>query len=52
MSEKDPIPWPEDDALASEPELTPAAEQELAEALRAAWAPAPIDARRHAELLE
>ncbi len=52
MSEKPPIPWPDDDALASEPELTPAEEQALADALRAAWSPAPLDARRHAELLE
>jgi hypothetical protein len=52
VSDKDQIPWPDDDALASEPELTPAAEQELAEALRAAWDPAPLEARRHAELLE
>ena len=52
MSDKYPIPWPDDDALASEPELTEAAAAELAEALRAAWDPLPIDARRHAELLE
>ena len=52
MSDKNPIPWPDDDALASEPELTEAESRELAEALRAAWDPLPIDARRHAELLE
>jgi hypothetical protein len=52
VSDQNRIPWPDDDALASEPELTLAAKNELAEALRAAWDPAPIDAQRHAELLE
>lgn len=52
MSERDPIPWPDDDALAAEPELDPATERSLAEALRSAWDPAPLDPRRQKELLE
>ena len=52
MSERDPIPWPDDDALASEPELDPETERALGEALRSAWDPAPLDPRRQKELLE
>ena len=52
MSERDPIPWPDDDALALEPELDEATERALGEALRSAWAPTSIDPRRHTELLE
>jgi hypothetical protein len=52
VSDRDPIPWPNDDALASEPELDPETERELAEALRSAWDPAPLDPRRQRELLE
>lgn len=51
MSERDPIPWPDDEALASEPELDEATEQALARALAHAWAPAALDPHRHAELL-
>ncbi|HEX6767066.1 MAG TPA: hypothetical protein VF103_16330 [Polyangiaceae bacterium] len=54
MSERDEdsIPFPGDDELGAEPELDEASERALGEALRSAWAPAPIDPRRHAELLE
>jgi hypothetical protein len=52
VSERDPFPWPDDDALASEPELDPETERALAEALRSAWEPAPLDPRRQEELLE
>ncbi len=52
MSEREPIPWPDDDALASEPELDPETERALGEALRSAWDPAPLDPRRQKELLE
>ena len=52
MSEREPIPWPDDDALASEPELDEATERALREALRSAWSPTSIDPRRHTELLE
>jgi hypothetical protein len=52
VSERDPIPWPNDDALASEPELDPETERALGEALRSAWNPAPLDPRRQKELLE
>src|SRR5262245_54840121 len=42
------MPIPGDD----ERELDEASERELSEALRSAWDPAPLDPRRHAELLE
>jgi hypothetical protein len=51
VSRRDSELLPDDDALASEPELDEATERALAEALRAAWTPGALDPRRHAELL-
>jgi hypothetical protein len=47
----DPISLPDDDAVASGLELDESSERALGEALRSAWDPAPLDPRRHAELL-
>jgi hypothetical protein len=52
VSERDPIPWPDDVALASQPELDEAEERALGEALRAAWAPAALEPARNRELIE
>jgi hypothetical protein len=51
VSERDPIPWPDDEALAAEPPLDETTERALAGALSAAWAPVALDPRRNAELV-
>jgi hypothetical protein len=52
VSEREPNPFAREDAFASEPDLDDETERALAEALRSAWAPGELDARRHAEMLE
>lgn len=52
MSDREPNPFADEDAFASLPDLDEATERALGEALRAAWAPAELEPRRHAELLE